>query len=331
MDHDRHRQRREPWNPYFSKQSITGLQPLLVQAIVDKLCVKLRQYQKAGKPVVMIHAFACATSNIISEYSFPEGYTPLDRSEFDSAWSEAWSGLSKTSHDLKQFGWFYPLLDSIPLWITERTSPEMYLVLESQKILLRQAIELSKQCGNPDYKETTARPSMIKAFMDSPALPESEKTPSRIKAEAQIAIGAGTLTTPHALEAATYHILANPDLHSQLMTELADRIPDPNKPPIPRDLEQMPYLQAIMHETLRIFYGLSHHLQRIFPNRTLQYKDIAIPPGHPAPCRNCKPTATSATSRTPTNSTEAAGKDPTRPTSILYRLGRAAGCVWAWS
>ncbi|KAL8759742.1 MAG: hypothetical protein Q9199_000548 [Rusavskia elegans] len=165
--------------------------------------------------------------------------------------------------------------------ITERTSPEMYLVLQSQKILIKQAIELSKQRGNPDYKETTARPSMIKSFMDSPALPESEKTPSRIKAEAQITIGAGTLTTTHALKAATYHMLVNPDVHSQLMTELEDRIRDSNKPPILMDLEQMPYLQAIMHETLHIFYGVSHRLQSNFPNRTPQYKHIAIPPGTP--------------------------------------------------
>lgn len=45
------------------------------------------------------------------------------------------------------------------MWITKRTSPEIYLVLQSQKILLKQASELSKERGNPDYKETTARPS----------------------------------------------------------------------------------------------------------------------------------------------------------------------------
>lgn len=65
------------------------------------------------------------------------------------------------------------------------------------------------------------------------------------------------------------------------MTELEEYISDPNKPPILRDLEQLPYLQAIMHKTFRIFYGVSHRLQRIFPNRTLQYKDIAIPQGTP--------------------------------------------------
>ncbi|KAL9035760.1 MAG: hypothetical protein Q9180_004682, partial [Flavoplaca navasiana] len=281
LDHDKHRQRREPWSPYFSKQSVTRLQPLLIQAVVDKLCLRLREYQIAGKPVVMTHAFSCVTCDIISEYSFTEGYNLLEKSDFDSSHYEAWIGLTKMCHVLKQFGWLYPLLDSIPMAITKWTSPEMYLILQGQRFLLKQATELSKQRGKPDYKETTSRPSMLKAFMDSPLLPESEKAPPRIKAEAQTAIGAGTLTTTHALKAGTYHILANPDVLSRLMTELEERIPDPSKPPTLKDLEQMPYLQAVMHETLRITYGTAHRLQRIFPDRTLQYKDIAIPPGTP--------------------------------------------------
>jgi len=48
-----------------------------------------------------------------------------------------------------------------------------------------------------------------------------------------------------------------------------------------RQLEQMPYLMVVMYESLRIFYGNSRRLQRIFPARVLQYKDVVIPPGTP--------------------------------------------------
>ncbi|KAL8729137.1 MAG: hypothetical protein Q9181_005110 [Wetmoreana brouardii] len=228
----------------------------------------------------MTHAFACVTTDIISEYSFPQGYNLLDKPEFDSTHYEAWITLSKVSHLLKQFGWLYPLLDSMPMWVTKYTSPEMYLILCTQNMLLQQTLALARQRESSEYKETTSRPSMMQAFMDSD-LPESDKSPERIKAEAQIAIGAGTLTTTHALKAATYHILANPDIHELLMEELEKGIPDPDSPPNLRSLEQMPYLNAVMYETLRIFYGISHRLQRIFPDRALQYKDITIPPGTP--------------------------------------------------
>lgn len=276
LDHDKHRQRREPWNPYFSKQSVSRLQPLLIQAVLDKLCKRLGEYQRAGKTAVMTPAFACVTTDVISEYSFPKGYNLLDRAEFDSEHYEAWMSLSRVGHLLKQFGWLYPLVDSLPIWVTKLTSPEMYLVLQTQDVLLKQAIVLGRQRGqgSPDYKETTSRPSMMQAFMDSPTLPESERRPERIKAEAQIAIGAGTLTTTHVLKAATYHILANPDVHIRLMTELETQIPDPTSPPSLRQLEQMPYLTCIMHETLQIFYGNSHRLQRITAS------NASFPPGH---------------------------------------------------
>ena len=37
LDHDKHRMRREPWNPYFSKQSVSRIQPLLMRPVVNNL------------------------------------------------------------------------------------------------------------------------------------------------------------------------------------------------------------------------------------------------------------------------------------------------------
>ena len=123
--------------------------------------------------------------------------------------------------------------------------------------------------------------------MTSPALPPHEKSPDRIKGEAVIAIGAGTLTATHALKHATYHILSNPAILDRLLSDLQSAVPDlHNDPPDLRRLENIDYLVAIMYETLRIFYGVSHRLQRIFPDRTIVYgkgtaDEVVIPPGTP--------------------------------------------------
>jgi cytochrome P450 len=144
LDHDKHRQRREPWNPYFSKQSVSRLQPLLIQAVVNRLCMRLAECHAAGKPANMVHAFACVTTDVISEYSFPQGYNLLDKPDFDFAHYDAWMALSKVSHVLKQFGWLYPLLDSLPAWVTKYTNKDMYLVLRSQELLYRQTLALAE-------------------------------------------------------------------------------------------------------------------------------------------------------------------------------------------
>lgn len=229
----------------------------------------------------MGHAVSWVTTDVISEYSFLQGYNLLDKPEFDFAHYDAWMALSKVSHVLKQSGWLYPLLDSMPAWVTKYTNKDMYLVLHTHEFLCQQTLALAEQRENAEYKETTSRPSMMQAFMDSPFLLESEKSPGRIKGEAHLAIGAGTLTTTHTLKAATYHVLANLEVKAQLMEELERCIPDVDSPPDLRQLEHMPYLMVVMYESLRIFYGNSYRLQRIFPNPVLQYKDVMIPPGTP--------------------------------------------------
>lgn len=128
---------------------------------------------------------------------------------------------------------------------------------------------------------------MIETFMTSSSLPPHERTPERIRGEAIIAMGAGTLTSTHALKNATYHILANPPILSRLLTELESAIPDlRNHPPDLRKLESIDYLMAILYETLRIFYGVSHRLQRIYPDRSIVYgkgsaNEVVIPAGTP--------------------------------------------------
>ena len=65
------------------------------------------------------------------------------------------------------------------------------------------------------------------------------------------------------------------------MSDLERAIPGPNTPPNLNKLEQIHYLVAIMYESRRIFYGVSHRLQRIFPYNALQYKQWTLLPGTP--------------------------------------------------
>ncbi|KAL9580219.1 MAG: hypothetical protein Q9212_004630 [Teloschistes hypoglaucus] len=295
LDHDMHRVRRQPWNPYFSKQSVARLHPLLIQPLVNKFCDRLASYQAAKKPVIMTHAFGDLTADIISEYSFPQGYNNLDHPEFRGKDYDALMALSSLSHWLKQFGWLFPLLNSIPLWITKLTSPDTALFVSREQNLIRQATEIIATYDGPtERKENTARPDLMHAFLDS-NLPPSEKTVDHIKASAQTTIAAGTLTTTHSLTIATYHILANPPIRSRLIEEIRTfaKSDGEDMQQLGLDLhtlDQMPYLTATWYETLRVFSGISQRSQRIFPFDSLAYhssvpddpaksKKYVIPPG----------------------------------------------------
>ncbi|KAL8922565.1 MAG: hypothetical protein Q9208_005068 [Pyrenodesmia sp. 3 TL-2023] len=159
-------------------------------------------------------------------------------------------------------------------------SAAFYMTLQEREHVQAQAGAMISQRGIPVEKSFPGQ-SLLQALVDTNLLPEAERTPERITAEAQLAMGAGTLNTSHCLRVATYHILASPDVHAKLMQELMSGFPNPDLPPTLDQLEQMPYLRATMYESLRIFHGIAHRLPRVFPDRAIQYQDWIIPPGTP--------------------------------------------------
>ena len=77
----------------------------------------------------------------------------------------------------------------------------------------------------------------------------------------------------------TCQLTENPRHRTRLFTELLTAIPDAKVIPTLQDLEQLPYLTAIILEGLRISHAASHRLLRSFPDRALTYGQTTIPPG----------------------------------------------------
>lgn len=75
------------------------------------------------------------------------------------------------------------------------------------------------------------------------------------------------------LASLTYQLLANPDKLRKLKNELADAIPDPTIPPTCQQVEHLPYLSALIQETLRLHPPAVLRSQRISPDQALCYDD----------------------------------------------------------
>jgi cytochrome P450 len=126
-------------------------------------------------------------------------------------------------------------------------------------------------------------------------LPPSEKSNFRMRQEAQLLVLAGQDTTAYTLSSLTYQLLANPHILRKLKKELAEAIPDPNAPVTSTQLEQLPYLAAIVEEGIRLHPGALVRQTRIAPEQSMFYKDTetgkqwVIPPGTPVSmdARNC--------------------------------------------
>jgi cytochrome P450 len=112
-------------------------------------------------------------------------------------------------------------------------------------------------------------------------LPAEEKSLPRLVDEGQTMIAAGQETSSFFLQQASYFILADPNVHAQLKAELREAIPNPALIPSLARLEELPYLHAVVQEVHRFSHGVVGRLERVSPDKPIQYQDWAIPPGTP--------------------------------------------------
>jgi len=68
-DHDLHRTRRAAMSKMFSKESVRRLEPIM-RMNLDKLLVRLREFQDSGKEISLLPMFGAFTNDVISEYAY---------------------------------------------------------------------------------------------------------------------------------------------------------------------------------------------------------------------------------------------------------------------
>ena len=133
LPHDLHRQRRAALNPYFSKQSVTRLTPV-IQSLVDALCGRFRDAQKSGESVNLGVAYCGLTTDIITEYSFGKPYGFLTRPDFGSDFHALLVQGGLVSHLVKQFGWLFPMMQAMPTWFVAMVNPQMMSLIGLENV-----------------------------------------------------------------------------------------------------------------------------------------------------------------------------------------------------
>lgn len=107
--------------------------------------------------------------------------------------------------------------------------------------------------GSKDTTKICSRLTLFRHLVNSD-LPSSELSDERLSKEAQVMIGSGTVTTAGTLNFICYYIMANPAIRERLEAELKPVMAGyPEKKPTRAQLEKLPYLQAVIKESLRYF------------------------------------------------------------------------------
>ncbi|MCJ1359966.1 MAG: hypothetical protein MMC33_009969 [Icmadophila ericetorum] len=277
FDHNLHRMRRGALGSFFSKQNIQTLEPSL-QATVDKLCTRFEESRSKSEAVKIIPAYAALTADIITGYCFskPDGF--LTRPNYAQDLVDTFNDLKETTHVNSHFGFVVPLMEKLPPWVVQYINPRMQPIVSMNNAWRRRiAAIISQRYGGTISKDCK---SIFDAILDSD-MPESEKSIDRLRQEAQTVLAGGFISTSKLLTVATFHLLSDPAIRVRLMSELHSAIPDPSHPPPLVELEKLPYLNAVVLESLRMSPAMSHRAQRISPEKDIHYKQWLIPAGTP--------------------------------------------------
>lgn len=113
-------------------------------------------------------------------------------------------------------------------------------------------------------------------------LPEPEKALERVYDEVATTTGAGYETTAAVLRIALFHIYHRPLIRDALRSELysSSSTSDADTPEL-RALEKLPYLTAVIMESMRLAPAMATRSARIAQDKGLVYGEYQIPAGTP--------------------------------------------------
>ncbi|KAI4114143.1 MAG: hypothetical protein LQ345_005028 [Seirophora villosa] len=275
IDHDLHRLKRNNFAPYLSKASLHRLEPRM-QSVMDHMVRKLRELQGTGKVFNLLDLYASLTGEVIGQYAFDRSYGLLDGPDFSPHWHQVMMDVSMNGHLMKHFSFLIPMMQAMPIWLVKLIAPGTLTLINFQTMFRNQVIQAKAEIAQGGADKPSGQINIFYDVLTNPDARLQEKDDDYLQDEAQAIVGAGTVTTAHILALLHFYILDTPGVRSRLQAELADLAASQPKPTWSQ-LEQLPYLSAVITEGLRIGYGVSGRVQRRFPDTVLQYGKYAIP------------------------------------------------------
>ncbi|PWY70871.1 putative cytochrome P450 [Aspergillus sclerotioniger CBS 115572] len=269
VDHDLHRLRASAIVPFFSKQAVENMEPL-IKSKINRLCAYFDTCIGEGNVVIFSHAALALTVDVISSYAYGESYDCLERADLGSEFREILVSANEGYAILRHFHWLHAVMHWLHQWGCT-TSP----YIRWQKRIADQTVSVCKLHREGRLPAGT----VFQAILDS-NLPDAEKESWRLNIEAQTLLHAGSETSAKTLEIIMFYLLDDVVKLERLRAELKTVMPDPTSPVSWNQLQSLTYMSAVIQEGIRLQFGITTRSPRI-SHTALQYKDWIIPAGTP--------------------------------------------------
>ncbi|KAK2592328.1 hypothetical protein QQS21_009986 [Conoideocrella luteorostrata] len=282
IEHDDHRRRRAPLNPFFSKANVNRRQEI-VQRAAAKLCQRISEFSGSSRTINLSHAVSAFTLDVGSEFILAKSYNNLDVQDFNAAMTGVSESFGSIWRVTKHVRWIGPFMKSLPLSFIERISDDgtkaFMGFLKDTLAIVTEAVNAASSS-----EESKAPKSLVHDILNS-SLPPAEKTISRLNDEISNITGASFETTANTLRLVLYYVYSDAQILWRLRSEIATakqsscvaNAVDMNV----SALEQLPYLTAVLMEGLRLSPGIATRMARVAPKQILVYDKWQIPAGTP--------------------------------------------------
>jgi cytochrome P450 len=130
--------------------------------------------------------------------------------------------------------------------------------------------------GSPETRPATVFEAILRS-----ELPQHEKSPVRLDHDSFTAIFGGGDPAARTMTNCTFWLLTHPPVLQRLQKELQLAFPDSSACLDMQTIEELPYLNAVLKECLRLQAISTSRLTVVCPTETLKYRDWIIAPGTP--------------------------------------------------
>lgn len=243
---------RRAMNPAFSHKALSEQEPML-QGHVDRLMVQLAKTSREQGSIDIHKWFTFSMFDLLSEFAFGEDLGCVRRGTYHE-WVQFVIDFFYAATLLHQCHKFWPLNRLLAALIPPsiRDKKERHSDASLQRVRRR----MNTPRDRPDFMTHFLRHA------------EKEKlsTPV-IEAQATVIILAGSETSAVAVTAAAYHILSNRDVYKRLCDEVRSTFATSTEITLQDVLSKLPYLDAVVKETLRIHTPIANGFTRVVPDR----------------------------------------------------------------
>ncbi|KAJ1865436.1 hypothetical protein LPJ78_002698 [Coemansia sp. RSA 989] len=251
-------QRRKQLGPSFSHKHLNAMEPCVLECGVQNICKKLDSLIKQDGAVVQFHKwFSLVTLDVIGTLGFGQKFSALEQEHHE---------LVPLLTRIRVFNYLalaFPWLKRLPRLLGKRLQ-----TLHKLQVFSQAAIDQRR--SNPSQTV-----DLLQMMLES----QTSMSDPEMVSETILHLVAGVDTTSAGLTWTMLLLLHNPHILQRLTREIREKFPSDHIITFEDCRQQLPYLTAVINESLRVCSPAPSILPRTVPSDGLRIGGYFLPAG----------------------------------------------------